>query len=36
MPSKRKSRLQFTDVEQDGTHLKEHDRAKEREITLES
>lgn len=31
MPSKRKSRLQFTDVEQDGTHLKEHNRAKERE-----
>ena len=31
VPSKGKSRLQFTDVEQDGTHLKEHDRAKERE-----
>ena len=31
MPSKGKSRLQFTDAEQDGGRLKEHDRAKERE-----
>ena len=31
MPVKGKSRLQFTDAEQDGGRLKEHDRAKERE-----
>ena len=31
MPGKNRSRLQFTDVEQDGTRLKEHDRAKDRE-----
>ena len=31
MPVKGKSRLRFTDAEQDGGRLKEHDRAKERE-----
>ena len=31
MPVKGKSRLRFTDAEQDGSRLKEHDRAKERE-----
>ena len=31
MPSKSKSRLQFTEAEQDGGRLKEHDRAKDRE-----
>ena len=31
MPSKGKSRLQFTEAEQDGGRLKEHDRAKDRE-----
>jgi hypothetical protein len=31
VPVKGKSRLQFTDAEQDGGRLKEHDRAKERE-----
>ena len=31
MPSKGKPRLQFTDAEQDGGRLKEHDRARERE-----
>ena len=31
MPVKGKSRLHFTDAEQDGGRLKEHDRAKERE-----
>ena len=30
MPVKGKRRLQFTDAEQDGTRLKEHDRSKER------
>ena len=31
MPTKGKTRLHFTDAEQDGGRLKEHDRAKERE-----
>lgn len=31
MPVKGSSRLQFTEAEQDGGRLKEHDRAKERE-----
>lgn len=32
MPTKGKTRLHFTDAEQDGGRLKEHDRAKEREV----
>ena len=31
MPTKGKTRLHFTDAEQDGGRLKEHDRAKDRE-----
>ena len=31
MPTKGKTRLHFTDAEQDGGRLKEHNRAKERE-----
>ena len=31
MSRKKTPRLQFTDAEQDGSRLKEHDRAKERE-----